>query len=171
MATDDTRGPGSRHGDGWEPVGTSGHFARTRLPLSDDALTLNRGEPLYLYFGEFNTGPEAEAWKAYVYDPLRVLIAEGIIEADESSDDAAESKRGKGRGHHNLQIEIVKLAGPESEDAELEAHLRKLGDQAARLYESTQVDDAVRDEWSVTTSVSYHERGLNPRIGLTSFIR
>jgi hypothetical protein len=141
----------------WEPVGASGRFFSTSLPMSDEAQALNGGRPKTLIYGEFDTSLEAESWRAFVYDPLRVLSAEGILE-----------QLGDVRRH--IEIEIVKLTGEELDNTERRTALRARGDTSAEMYRAADVSDDARESWRVTTTVANHEQPLNPRIVTMSIL-
>jgi hypothetical protein len=141
----------------WETVGSTGRFRRIRLPLSDDALGLNGGRARHLVYGEFDTGLEPEAWRTYLYDPLRVLNAEGLLDDVE------------GR-HPHLQVNIIKLTGPEVYEDSYAEDMRRRGARSAEVYEAAEVSEEMRQAWNVSTSVVNHEAPLNPRIGLTTVL-
>lgn len=141
----------------WEPVGTSGRFFWTSLPMSPEAVELNGHRPKTLIYGEFDTDLEADSWRTFLYDPLRVLSAEGILEL-------------LGDVRRHLEIEIVKLTGGELDDRERRAALRTRGDESAEAYRAADVPEDLRASWRVTTTVANHEQPLNPRISVTSIL-
>jgi hypothetical protein len=142
------------HG-GWEPVGESGRFQRISLPMSMEAIDLNQHRQRSLLYGEFDTGLESAAWAAFLYDPLRVLVAEGILEGSDGSP-------------AHLQIEISKLTGSEDYESEYLERIQARGDTSAELYQGTEVPEGLRGSWRVSTTVANHEYPLNPRIGMTT---
>lgn len=141
----------------WEPVGTSGRFFWTSLPMSPEAVELNGHRPKTLIYGEFDTDLEADSWRTFLYDPLRVLTAEGILEL-------------LGDVRRHLEIEIVKLTGGELEDPERRETLRTRGNESAEAYRAADVPEDLRESWRVTTTVANHEQPLNPRISVTSIL-
>jgi hypothetical protein len=149
--------PGGDRPQRWESVGATGRFRRVRLPLSDDALTLNGGRQRFLVYGEFDTGLEPEAWGTFVFDPLKVLSAEGLL--DDVEDE-----------HPHLQVNIIKLTGPEVYEEAYESETRQRGERSAELYRAAEVSDDMRRDWYVSTSVVNHEAPLNPRIGLSTIV-
>lgn len=141
--------------EGWEPVGPSGRFQVTELPLSDEAMRLNGG-PRYLFYAEFDTTFESDAWKEYVFDPLRMLMAEGVPLPN-------------GAEHGHLGINILKLE--ESEGVELPAdyveELTERGERTIAALEEFGPLDASQRAHHITTTVINAEIPLNPRIGTT----
>jgi hypothetical protein len=147
---------GSDEHRGWESIGSTGRFFQTSLPMSRQALDLCGGRGKTLIYGEFDTGLEPEAWRAFLYDPLRVLSAEGVLDEIDAP------------GRH-LEIEIMKFAGPEEYEADYRTATEARGKKSAKVY-----DVALRAEtrggWRVTTVVVNHEQPLNPRIGAISIV-
>ncbi|HLE38432.1 MAG TPA: hypothetical protein VJA44_02115 [Acidimicrobiia bacterium] len=139
---------------GWEPVGSSGHFRGISMPMSDEARRLNGGGFRHLLYAEFDTEYEAAAWKEFVYDPLKVLVAEGIV-----SETPVEA-------HPHLHVTIYKLTGAKAGDDGYIAEVRERGRRAAELYLNTEVSASARQTWHVGTAVVNHEQPLNPRIGM-----
>jgi hypothetical protein len=149
--------PGGDRPQRWESVGITGRFRRVRLPLSGDALALNGGRQRFLVYGEFDTGLEPEAWQTFLYDPLRVLNAEGLLDGVEDE-------------HPHLQVNIIKLTGPEEYEDVYESETRQRGARSAEIYGAAEVSDQMRRDWYVSTSVVNHEAPLNPRIGMAAVI-
>ncbi len=145
----ESKGPGQ-----WEPAGNSGHFYSSALPMSDEARRLNGGGLRHLFYAEFDTEDEGAAWKEFVYDPLKVLLAEGIVSA--APEDA----------HPHIHVTIYKLTGSTTSDEGYLAEVRERGRLAAELYSNTEVSAATRQTWHVGTAVVNHEQPLNPRIGM-----
>jgi hypothetical protein len=123
--------------------------------MSDEAKRLNGG-PRYLFYAEFDTTYEAEAWREYIYDPLRMLMAEGVPLPN-------------GEGHGHLGINILKLE--ESEGVEPSdnyvAKVTERGNRTTAALEEFGPLDASQREHHITTTVINAEIPLNPRIGTT----
>jgi hypothetical protein len=145
--------------DLWEPVGETGHFRRALLPMSETARLLPAGGFRHILYGEYDTDSEPEAWHDFLYDPLKVLIAEGIV--GETPED---------EHHSHLHVTIYKLTGPASEDEAYRSEVGQRGDHAARVYASATIADGARRAWHVGTTVVNHEQPLNPRIGMTTVL-
>lgn len=69
----------------WRPNRGGGRFYAVQLPTSSAAERLLSRHPdegkfaqRWEFYAEFDTDLEAEAWKEYLYDPLKVLVAERI---------------------------------------------------------------------------------------------
>jgi hypothetical protein len=137
----------------WEPVGPSGRFQVTELPLSDEAIRLNGG-PRYLFYAEFDTAVEGRAWHDYIFDPLAMLIAENVPLPPEL-------------GH--LGINILKLEDVEGLEPS-DDYVSRVTERGTRTLEvmkaATPVDPGERKR-HVSTMVINHEIPLNPRIGTT----
>lgn len=141
----------------WEPVGSTGHFYRISMPMSGEARRLNGGGFRQILYAEFDTEDEGAAWKEFVYDPLKVLIAEGIV--SESPD-----------GDAHVHVTIYKLTGASATDEGYLAAVRDRGQRAAELYGQAAIDASTRGRWHVGTTVVNHEQPLNPRIGMASIV-
>ena len=141
----------------WEPVGSTGHFYRISMPMSGEARRLNGGGLRRLLYAEFDTEDEGAAWKEFVYDPLKVLIAEGIV--SESPD-----------GDAHVHVTIYKLTGEPAKDEGYLAAVRDRGQRAAELYAKAAIGASTRSAWHVGTTVVNHEQPLNPRIGMASIL-
>ncbi len=146
--------------EGWEPVGPSGRFQVIELPMSDEAKRLNDGTR-HLFYAEFDTTNEPDAWREYVYDPLRMLIAEGV-------------PLPVGAGHGHLGINIFKLEEGEGlkppdpdEFAAYVAEVTARGNKTLQLLEEYGDLDPSERQRHVSTTVLNHELPLNPRIGTT----
>ncbi|MEX2323748.1 MAG: hypothetical protein WEA29_08285 [Acidimicrobiia bacterium] len=148
---------GSDEHQGWEPIGSTGRFFQTSLPMSRSALDLCGGRGKTLIYGEFDTGLEPEAWRAFLYDPLRVLSAEGVLDAIDAPD-------------RHLEIEIVKFAGPEEYEADYRKATEARGKKSAKVYDGAALHADTRGAWRVTTVVVNHEQPLNPRIGAVTIV-
>ena len=129
-------------GEGWSRS-ESGRFHFLTLPRSVEAERLGSKE--FFFYGEFDTTLEPEAWKAYLYDPLRVLRADGVpLPSD------------------RLHITMVKLQGDGTDPAEDYVAMVQQRDEVTRgLIDSH--GDPERDI-VITTTIVGHEKGLNPRV-------
>lgn len=142
----------------WEPVGSTGHFHRISMPMSGEARRLNGGGFRHLLYAEFDTDDEGAAWKEFVYDPLKVLIAEGIVPS--APEDA----------NTHIHVTIYKLTGDAASDPGYIAEVRDRGQKAAELYARADIAGSTRGAWHVATTVVNHEQPLNPRIGMASIV-
>ena len=139
----------------WDRVGPSGRFQVTELPMSDEAIRLNGG-PRYVFYAEFDTTFEAEAWHGYIYDPLRMLIAEDVPLPN-------------GAQHGHLGINILKLEERKGVEppADYVAEVTERGERTIAALEEFGPLDASQREHHITTTVINAEIPLNPRIGTT----
>ncbi|GMQ86372.1 MAG: hypothetical protein BMS9Abin07_1947 [Acidimicrobiia bacterium] len=126
--------------------------------MSDEAIRLNGG-PRYAFYAEFDTTHESEAWKEYIYDPLKMLVAEGVPLPEENGD---------------LGINILKLEEEEGyvppDPDEHERYVEMVTarcDKTLQLLEEYGDLDPSERERHVSTLVVNHQVPLNPRIGTT----
>jgi hypothetical protein len=140
----------------WEPAGSTGHFYKISMPMSGEARGLG-GSFRRLLYAEFDTADEAAAWKEFVYDPLKVLIAEKIVSASPVGDP-------------HVHVTIYKLTGEPATDEGYLAAVRDRGQRAAELYARAVIEASTRRAWHVGTTVVNHEQPLNPRIGMASIL-
>ncbi|MEX0825826.1 MAG: hypothetical protein WD184_03560 [Acidimicrobiia bacterium] len=145
--------------ESWTPVGKTGHFLQAELPMSDEGSRLLGGGFRHILYAEFDTDSESDAWREFVYDPLKVLIAEGIIGATPLDDH-----------HAHLHVTIYKLTGTSSDDADYLSRVTQRGELAAEIYRKASVPEGSRGAWHVATTVVNHEQPLNPRIGMTTVL-
>lgn len=141
--------------EGWVPYGESGRFYAIELPMSAEAIRLNGG-PRHVFYGEFDTILESEAWREYLYDPLRMLIAEDVPLPPLE-------------GNSHLGINILKLeeiGGGELPD-DYETEVRERGSKTLQVLKDHDPVDPGQRERHVSTLVINHEIPLNPRIGTT----
>ena len=128
--------------EGWSRS-ESGRFHFVTLPRSVEAERLGSKESFF--YGEFDTTLEPESWKAYLYDPLRVLRAEGVpLPTD------------------RLHITMVKLQGDGTDPAEDYVAMVQERDEITRGLIASN-GDPERDI-VITTTIVGHEKGLNPRV-------
>ena len=145
-------------GQVWEAIGSTGHFHRISMPMSGEAQRLNGGGFRHLLYAEFDTEDEGAAWKEFLYDPLKVLVAEGIV--PETPDEV----------NSHLHVTIYKLTGTAASDEGYVAAVRERGQRAADLYGKAAVTASSRRTWHVGTTVVNHEQPLNPRIGMATVL-
>lgn len=128
--------------EGWSRS-ESGRFHFMAMPRSSEAERL--GSTKFFFYGEFDTTLEPDAWKAYLYDPLRVLRAEGVpLPSD------------------RLHITMVKLHGDGQDPSEEYVAMVQQRDEITRhLIDS---HGAPERDIVITTTIVGHENGLNPRV-------
>lgn len=143
----------------WTAVGETERFLQAELPMSTEGSRLLGGGFRHILYAEFDTDSEPEAWREFVYDPLKVLIAEGIIGVTPLDDH-----------HSHLHVTIYKLTGTSSDDPSYLSRVTQRGDLAAEIYRNTSVPEGSRGAWHVATTVVNHEQPLNPRIGMTTVL-
>jgi len=137
---------------GWEIVGPSGRFHQIALPMSDEAIRLNSDERRFIFYAEFDTILEEEAWLAYLKDPLKMLTNENVWVPS--------------AGNLHLGINILKLEGKEGDYGEgYKDPVERRGEGTARLLKEYGEPD--RKLLHISTTVLNHEIALNPRIGIT----
>ncbi|HEX5630329.1 MAG TPA: hypothetical protein VFY15_01590 [Acidimicrobiia bacterium] len=128
--------------EGWSRS-ESGRFHYMTMPRSTEAERLGSTE--FFFYGEFDTTLEPDAWKAYLYDPLRVLRAEGVPLPS-----------------HRLHITMVKLHGDGQDPSEeYVAMVQQRDEVTKRLIDS---HGAPERDIVITTTIVGHENGLNPRV-------
>lgn len=150
----DTSGNGS-----WEPIGPSGRFKRAALPMSGEARRLFGGAFRHILYAEFDTDLEGGSWHDFVFDPMRVLMAEGII-GESPMDDH----------HAHLHVTIYKLTGTDPEDPDYVSEVTLRGERSAEMCRSVEVAAESRRAWHLSTTVVNHEQPLNPRIGMATVL-
>ncbi|MEX1208231.1 MAG: hypothetical protein WEE36_06400 [Acidimicrobiia bacterium] len=143
----------------WELVGPSERFKKAALPMSGEANRLFGGAFRHILYAEFDTDLEPDSWHDFVFDPIRVLMAENIIGPTPLDDH-----------HSNLHVTIYKLTGTDPEDPDYVAEVTRRGELSARMCRSTEVAEESRRAWHLSTTVINHEQPLNPRIGLATVL-
>jgi hypothetical protein len=143
----------------WELVGPSERFKKVVLPMSGEANRLFGGAFRHILYAEFDTNLETESWHDFVFDPIRVLMAEGVIEATPLDDH-----------HSHLHVTIYKLTGTDSEDPDYVRDVTLRGERSAQRCRSTEVAEESRRAWHLSTTVVNHEQPLNPRIGMATVL-
>jgi hypothetical protein len=143
--------PGPPPAPGWQNVGPSGRFYQVALPMSHEAIRLH-GEPIFVFYGEFDTDLEPDVWDAFLKDPLKMLKNEQVTLPS--------------NGNH-FGIRILKLedteGGPDEEYVEAVTNRNQTTVGILGQWTLAEEERGVH----VTTTVINHERPLNPRIGIT----
>lgn len=132
---------------GWKKVGT-GRFSKSDLPMTDVAARLSRGEERFLLYGEYDTNHEKDVWGQFVYDPLKVLKAEGVPLPKQ------------------VHIVIVKL--PDDGMGDSAEYLSEVEARRAATEDALKRAEEPDRSQTVTTTIINHELGLNPRVAQVS---
>lgn len=125
--------------------------------MSDPARSLVGGAFRHILYLEFETIYESGPWHDFVFDPLRMLIAEGIIESTPLDEH-----------HSHIHVTIYKLTGPDAEDADYVSEVTRRGALTSEMFKKTVVAEGTRSAWHLGTTVVNHEQPLNPRIGMAT---
>jgi hypothetical protein len=132
----------------WTQRSESGRFVWTALPRSEEAQRLEGAASVF--YGEFDTTLEPDTWREYLYDPLKVLRAEGIpLPSD------------------RLHITMVKLQGDGVEPSP--EYVRLVEERAAVTRDQLARAGEPERDIMITTTIVNHEKGLNPRVVQTYF--
>ena len=143
--------PGPTPAPGWDLRGPSQRFYQIKLPMSHEAIKLNH-EQIFVFYGEFDTELEPEAWNEFLKDPLKTL----------KNEDVTLPRRG---AHFGIRILKLENDGVAPDDEYVEAVTARAQTTVGILGDWT-LDEEERDRHIATTIVN-HERPLNPRIGIT----
>ena len=122
---------------------TTGRFQPMTLPRTTEAARLGGTDSVI--YGEFDTEFEPEAWRAFLYDPVRVLTADAMRFPV-----------------NRLHITLVKL---QDDGVSAPDEYRELvqARNAATLELLESAGDPDRDI-VITTTIVNHQLGLNPRV-------
>jgi hypothetical protein len=149
-------------GSGWRDIGNTGRFRVTEFPMSVEAARLSEGRHIVL--GEFDTKLEEDHWRRFLYDPLSVLLAEGIL------DEVGGTRRRIHIGIYKLSVGDREPEGPLFEEyrAAKEPVMERSAEEYGKDEHMARLTPDFREGFCITTTVINHEQPLNFRIGMAT---